>query len=147
MHPQILDILKKKGIEKFTPVQGEAFEPVLAGRDVIGRSRTGTGKTLAFGLPTMTRLVPVTVEKGTRDEASGRMRRGRKPSMLILCPTRELARQVQDELDKPARILGFETAVFHGGVSCKCHVHRAEAVLRRFSNLSYSFVGVFPFFR
>ena len=112
----MIDVLSNKGITHFTPVQGEAFDPILAGRDVIGRSRTGTGKTLAFGLPAMTRLVGILEKKGIRDER-GRMLRGRKPSMVILCPTRELARQVQEELAQAARPLGLFVEVFHGGVS------------------------------
>ena len=76
----------------------------------------GTGKTLAFGLPSLTRLVDICKEKGTRDE-NGRMRRGRKVSMVVLCPTRELARQVSDELESVARPLGLFVTVFHGGVS------------------------------
>mmetsp|Transcript_19272 Transcript_19272/g.41419 ORF Transcript_19272/g.41419 Transcript_19272/m.41419 type:complete len:795 (-) Transcript_19272:102-2486(-) len=113
---KVIDVLSGKGITTFTPVQGEAFEPVLKGRDVIGRSRTGTGKTLAFGLPSLTRLVDITMKKGTRDEM-GRMKRGRGVSMVVLCPTRELARQVSEELMSVARPLGFFVEVFHGGVS------------------------------
>jgi len=112
----VIDVLSSKGITHFTPVQGEAFDPIMARRDVIGRSRTGTGKTLAFGLPSLTRLVDMLEKTGKRDER-GRMQRGRNPSMLVLCPTRELARQVQDELSQVARPLGLFTEVFHGGVS------------------------------
>ena len=112
----MIDILSEKGITHFTPVQGEAFDHVLNGRDVIGRSRTGTGKTLAFGLPSITRLLQLYDQKGIRD-ASGRLARGRKVGMLVLCPTRELARQVQEELQTVARPLGLFTEVFHGGVS------------------------------
>ena len=114
---KVIDVLSEKGITKFTPVQGEAFDPVLAGRDVIGRSRTGTGKTLAFGLPSLTRLVTLLEQKGLRDPATGRMERGRPVSMLVLCPTRELARQVQEELAAVARPLRLFVDVFHGGVS------------------------------
>ena len=113
---KVIDVLSEKGITHFTPVQGEAFDPVVAGRDVIGRSRTGTGKTLAFGLPSLTRLVEMLEKKGFRDER-GRMARGRPVSMLVLCPTRELARQVQEELSAIARPLGLYSDVFHGGVS------------------------------
>jgi len=112
----VIDILSSKGITHFTPVQGEAFDPIVARRDVIGRSRTGTGKTLAFGLPSMTRMVEYTRDSGKR-ESNGRMAKGRKPSMIILCPTRELARQVQDELKQVGRPLGLFVEVFHGGVS------------------------------
>lgn len=98
-------------------MQGEAFDPVLAGRDVIGRSRTGTGKTLAFGLPAIARLNNQWFdENGYRDER-GQLARGRPVSMVVLCPTRELARQVQDELAGVARPLGLYVDVFHGGVS------------------------------
>lgn len=116
MSQDVIDVLSAKGIVRFTPVQAEAFGPVLARRDVIGRSRTGTGKTLAFGLPGLTRLVKIMEQKGFR-ESNGRMRRGRPVSMIILCPTRELARQVQDELSMVARPLGLFVDVFHGGVS------------------------------
>ena len=116
LDPKIIDILSEKGITKFTPVQAEAFVPVIAGRHVIGRSRTGTGKTLAFGLPSLTRLVNILKENGTMD-SRGQLRKGRKVSMVVLCPTRELARQVQEELAEVARPLGLFTEVFHGGVS------------------------------
>ena len=111
-----IDVLSGKGITHFTPVQGEAFDPIVNGRDVIGRSRTGTGKTLAFGLPSITRLLQLYDKKGVRSP-SGRLAQGRKVGMLILCPTRELARQVQEELDAVAKPLGLFSQVFHGGVS------------------------------
>jgi len=111
MNPEVIDLLSEKGITHFTPVQAEAFDPVYAGRDVIGRSRTGTGKTLAFGLPSMHKLAQTLQKEGKH------RRRGRLPSMIVLCPTRELARQVQDELSMVARPLGLFTTVFHGGVS------------------------------
>jgi superfamily II DNA/RNA helicase len=113
----VIDILSERGITKFTPVQAEAFDPILAGRDVIGRSRTGTGKTLAFGLPAMTRLLPLLEAKGYRDPRTGAMKRGRPVSMIVLCPTRELARQVQDELIAVSKPMGLFVTVFHGGVS------------------------------
>ena len=116
LDPQIIDVLSGKGITTFTPVQAEAFVPILSGSDVIGRSRTGTGKTLAFGLPSITRLVNLMNANGKMD-ARGNLRRGRKVSMVILCPTRELARQVQEELAEVARPLGLFSEVFHGGVS------------------------------
>ncbi|CAB9524755.1 dependent RNA helicase [Seminavis robusta] len=113
---RIIDILSEKGISQFTPVQGEAYLPVKRRRDVIGRSRTGTGKTLAFGLPGLARIVEHSQEKGSRNER-GQMQRGRPVSMVILCPTRELARQVSEELSLVARPLGLYVDVFHGGVS------------------------------
>lgn len=64
----------------------------------------------------MTRLVEQMVKKGFRSE-SGEMKRGRPTSMIILCPTRELARQVSEELSAAAKPLGMYVDVFHGGVS------------------------------
>ena len=107
----------EKGITEFTTVQTDAFDPVLDGKDVIVRSRTGTGKTLAFGMPSLTRLAATLEKTGTRDARTKKMRRGRPVSMLVLCPTRELARQVQGELSIVARPLRLTVEVFHGGVS------------------------------
>lgn len=116
MSQKVIDVLSEKGIVQFTEVQADAFTPVLEGRDVIGRSRTGTGKTLAFGIPSAHRLVKIAEETGKVD-SYGRRRKGRKVSMITLCPTRELARQVESELAEVARPLGLYTTVFHGGVS------------------------------
>lgn len=116
MNRNVIDALSAKGITHFTEVQGTSFAPVLAGRDVIGRSRTGTGKTLAFGIPALHRLEELAKSRGTVD-SYGRRRKGRKVSMIVLCPTRELARQVSEELDGIAKLMGLYTALFHGGVS------------------------------
>eukprot|EP00579_Thalassiosira_antarctica_P005142 CAMPEP_0201888666 /NCGR_PEP_ID=MMETSP0902-20130614/28149_1 /ASSEMBLY_ACC=CAM_ASM_000551 /TAXON_ID=420261 /ORGANISM="Thalassiosira antarctica, Strain CCMP982" /LENGTH=898 /DNA_ID=CAMNT_0048418983 /DNA_START=122 /DNA_END=2819 /DNA_ORIENTATION=- len=116
----IIDVLSHKGITHFTPVQAKAISPVLAGRDVIGRSRTGTGKTLAFGIPSLIRLVEIAKKNGNAEEmrdGSVRMRKGRLPSMIVLCPTRELARQVGEELGTVCKPLGLFAGIFHGGVS------------------------------
>jgi hypothetical protein len=116
MDQRVIDVLSSKGISKFTEVQGTAFEPILEGRDVIGRSRTGTGKTIAFGLPAAQRISKMAIDKGLVD-ANGRRRMGRKVSMIALCPTRELARQVEKEIAEVTRPLGLYSMVFHGGVS------------------------------
>jgi len=55
MKQEVVDLLSQKGITSFTSVQGTSFEPILSGRDMICRSRTGTGKTLAFGIPALHR--------------------------------------------------------------------------------------------
>ena len=114
--------------------------PVLAGRDVIGRSRTGTGKTLAFGMPSAVRLVKEAINKGNcevMEDGSGsvgRMKRGRLPSMIVMCPTRELARQVEGELREICKPLGLFTEVFHGGVSYDPQVSLCVCVCAVFYN-------------
>lgn len=112
---EVIDVLSNKTITSFTPVQAEAMEPAMAGRDLIGRSRTGTGKTLAFGLPSVMRLYNLGAGRVSKDGV--RARRGRKPSMIVLAPTRELARQVAEELTQVAKPLNLDVALFHGGVS------------------------------
>jgi len=75
------------GFETLTPIQSESIPPILEGKDVIGQAQTGTGKTLAFGLPII-EMLP---------------RRGISPEAVILCPTRELAVQVAEELMRLAK--------------------------------------------
>lgn len=135
---EIIDVLSHKGITRFTPVQAKAMRPVLAGRDVIGRSRTGTGKTLAFGIPSLLRLVEVAKANGDAEvmrDGSVRMARGRLPSMIVLCPTRELARQVGDELAAVCKPLGLFSTVFHGGVSYDPQVSCTVVIARVFKHL------------
>ncbi|CAM9605684.1 unnamed protein product, partial [Phaeothamnion confervicola] len=114
-------LLAERGITAFTPVQTASYDPILAGRDIIARSRTGTGKTIAFGLPVIQRLAR---EDREAHEAAGgapgsviRRASGRGPRMLIICPTRELARQVSEELVLLARPHGLAVDCFHGGVA------------------------------
>ncbi len=80
----VVSRLEERGITVPSPIQAEALPHALAGKDVLGRARTGTGKTLAFALPIVTRL-----------EAS--RERGRAPRAIVLAPTRELAKQVAKE--------------------------------------------------
>lgn len=94
-----LAVLTKKGFTNPTPIQHQVIPGALEGKDVIGIAQTGTGKTLAFGIPMIQRLGTV---KG----------RG-----LILAPTRELAIQIETELLKVAGPLGLRTAVLIGGTS------------------------------
>ena len=133
MEQDVIDVLSEKGITRFTEVQGAAFKPALEGKDLIGRSRTGTGKTLAFGIPALHRLVKLGVEKGIT-QPNGRRVRGRNVSMVVLCPTRELARQVGEELTQIARPLNLFTTVFHGGVSydpqvCRCGIKGSTSII------------------
>jgi ATP-dependent RNA helicase DeaD len=91
----------ERGYERPTPVQVATFRPVRDGKDVIVRSKTGTGKTAAFGLPMLERV------------SDGR----RKPSALIMCPTRELAIQVADEVASLAKHRDLSVVTIYGGAS------------------------------
>jgi ATP-dependent RNA helicase RhlE len=98
----ILTALEEKGYSVPTPVQEEAIPQILAGRDILGSAQTGTGKTAAFCIPVLQKLI-----------AS----RGRNIRALILTPTRELAIQVSDNLKLYGKNLPLSSTVVYGGVS------------------------------
>ena len=85
------------------PIQSATLPATLAGRDVLGRGKTGSGKTIAFAIPLVTRL-------------TGGQRTPRRPRGLILLPTRELALQVQRTVEPLAQAAGLRTVVVFGGV-------------------------------
>jgi ATP-dependent RNA helicase RhlE len=97
--PKLMEVLSKQGFETPTPIQRQSIPVAIAGKDMIGIAQTGTGKTLAFGIPMLQRLV-ITKSKG-----------------LVLVPTRELAVQVNESLKQIGRSLGLKTAVVIGGES------------------------------
>ncbi|XP_023762182.1 DEAD-box ATP-dependent RNA helicase 9, mitochondrial [Lactuca sativa] len=101
---EIVNALAKKGITKLFPIQRAVLEPAMQGRDMIGRARTGTGKTLAFGIPIMDKITRFNQKNG----------KGRNPLAIILAPTRELARQVEKEFYEAAPNL--DTLCVYGGV-------------------------------
>ncbi|MCR3739668.1 Superfamily II DNA and RNA helicase [Actinomadura glauciflava] len=98
--PVLVSALVRQGIEAPFPIQAAAIPDVMGGHDVLGRGKTGSGKTLAFGLPLLARL-------------SGRKAAPKRPLALILVPTRELAQQVQTNLEPLGRGLGlrFKTVI------------------------------------
>ncbi len=98
--PPLLTVVRELGFEQLSPIQEQSIPVLLEGRDLIGQSKTGSGKTAAFALPLLQR-----VELGTR-ELQG----------LVLCPTRELSAQVARELRKLGRYLnGLVVASLAGG--------------------------------
>ncbi|UZN01828.1 DEAD/DEAH box helicase [Cellulomonas sp. S1-8] len=88
------------------PIQTATLPDTLRGADVLGRGRTGSGKTLAFALPVVARLA-----------ASGTQRRARRPRALVLCPTRELATQIEAVFAPLAAAAGLRTTTIFGGVA------------------------------
>ncbi len=97
--PKILDILKATKITQPTPIQAQSIPVAITGKDIVGIAQTGTGKTLAFGIPTIQRLA----------EIGGRA--------LIVLPTRELASQVDVSIRSIGQRIGLRTAVLIGGES------------------------------
>jgi superfamily II DNA/RNA helicase len=98
--------LAGQGIDSAFPIQSATLPDSLAGRDVLGRGRTGSGKTIAFALPLVARLA-----------SSGTRTRPGHPRALVLLPTRELATQVHETIAPLAKALGLTTTTVFGGVS------------------------------
>ncbi len=96
------------GAETPFPIQAATIPDVLAGKDVLGRGKTGSGKTIAFGAPLVERLM--------ENEGGKNRKPGRKPRALILAPTRELAMQIDRTVQPIARSVGLFTTTIVGGV-------------------------------
>ncbi len=100
--------LAEMGATSPFPIQAATIPDVLAGKDVLGRGRTGSGKTIAFGAPLVEKLM---------EHGGGTKRRmGRAPRALILAPTRELALQIDRTVQPIARSVGLFTTQIYGGV-------------------------------
>ena len=96
----IVKAVTEMGFENFTPIQEKAMPIMMDGRDLIGQSQTGTGKTAAFAIPVLEKVDPVI----------------KRPQVLILCPTRELAVQVANEFNKISKYMsGVRSVAVYGG--------------------------------
>ena len=111
-HPHIATAIQECGYTIPTPIQQQAIPPVLEGRDLLGLAQTGTGKTAAFVLPTLQRLLD-----GPRKTIRA----------LIVAPTRELAEQIHSYIEKMAHLTNLRSAVIYGGVSKLTQVKKIRA--------------------
>ncbi|MBP3078505.1 RNA helicase [Streptomyces sp. 604F] len=105
--------LAQNGVTKPFPIQAATIPDALAGKDILGRGRTGSGKTLSFGLPLLASLAGGHTEK-------------KKPRGVILTPTRELAMQVADALQPYGDVLGLRMKVVCGGTSMGNQIYALE---------------------
>ncbi|MER5304865.1 DEAD/DEAH box helicase [Streptomyces lasiicapitis] len=105
--------LARNGVHTPFPIQAATIPDALAGKDILGRGRTGSGKTLSFGLPALARLADGYTEK-------------KKPRAVILTPTRELAMQVADALQPYGDVLGLKMKVVCGGTSMGNQIYALE---------------------
>lgn len=101
----LMQAVKEAGFTTPSAIQQEVIPHILAGRDLIGQAQTGTGKTVAFGLPALHLL-----------------QQNPGAQMLVMTPTRELAKQVSDELFRFGRHLGIKTAIICGGKAFKAQI-------------------------
>ena len=95
----ILRAITEMGFEESTPIQEKTIPLAMEGRDLIGQAQTGTGKTAAFGIPLINKI-------NVKEE---------RISALIMCPTRELAIQVAEEIEKLGRFKGIRSLPIYGG--------------------------------
>ncbi|MDT8916133.1 DEAD/DEAH box helicase [Amycolatopsis sp. PS_44_ISF1] len=109
----LVDALAAQGVTEPFPIQAATLPHTLAGRDVLGRGRTGSGKTYGFVLPLLSRLA-----------AGPTRRRPGRPRALILAPTRELATQIEAAILPLGRALGLKTTTIFGGVSAGPQITR-----------------------
>ena len=110
----LVSALRRQGIERSFPIQAEVIPHILAERDVAAQAPTGSGKTLAFGLPVLQRLAD-----------SGAARPG-KPRGLVLAPTRELARQITDDLLELGARCGVRVGALYGGLPFAPQIEQLE---------------------
>ena len=103
----LLRAISDEGYTAPTPIQAKAIPPLLDGRDLLGVAQTGTGKTAAFALPLLHRLLKA---------------HGKGPCALVLAPTRELATQIAKETQTLAKFTRIKTVTIYGGVSMRHQV-------------------------
>jgi len=135
----IVRTLGELGADTPFPIQAATIPDAVAGRDVLGRARTGSGKTIAFGAALVERLLKLKADGAFGDPSPQRDRRRRgerveraprkavrNPKALILAPTRELALQIDRTVQPIARSVGFYTAQLVGGVPIDPQIHALE---------------------
>lgn len=112
LHPRVREGIKTAGYSVPTPIQVQAIPPVLEGRDVMGLAQTGTGKTAAFVLPVLNRLM-----EGSRRQVRG----------LIIAPTRELAEQIHQAIGVLGKATRLRSAAVYGGVGLGPQIEKLRA--------------------
>ncbi len=115
LSPRLMKILEDQGLDKPTPIQARAIPEVMNGRDVMGLAQTGTGKTLAFGLPLLHHAISV----GTKPA-------DRKARALVLAPTRELVNQIAEQLYNFTKGSHLKVNRVVGGASINTQIKRLE---------------------
>jgi superfamily II DNA/RNA helicase len=118
--PEICDALERAGITTPFAIQEMTLSVALLGTDLIGQARTGTGKTLAFGIPVLQRSIAPT------NPAYADLPQG-KPQALIVAPTRELALQVSNDLALASKDMGLRVLTVYGGVGYEPQLEALDA--------------------
>ncbi len=112
LNPGILRAIEEMGFEQMSPIQAQAIPVVLQGKDIVGQAQTGTGKTAAFGIPLLQKINP----------------KEKYLQAVVLCPTRELAIQVAEEIRKLANFLhGIKILPVYGGQEISKQIRSLKA--------------------
>lgn len=112
LNPSIIRAIEEMGFEEMSPIQAKAIPVLLEGRDVVGQAQTGTGKTAAFGIPLLQRINP----------------KERQLQAIVLCPTRELAIQVAEEIRKLGNFMhGIKILPVYGGQEISKQIRSLKA--------------------
>ncbi len=115
---KILQAVRDSGYEAPTPIQAQAIPIILNGKDMLGCAQTGTGKTAAYALPVLQRLVSIKNDNS--------MKTKRKISVLVVAPTRELAIQIKDSFNIYGKYTGLRNTVVYGGVGQNPQVKKLQ---------------------
>ena len=115
---KILQAVRDSGYEAPTPIQAQAIPIILNGKDMIGCAQTGTGKTAAYALPILQRLVSIKNNNNIKNK--------RKISVLVVAPTRELAIQIKDSFNIYGKYTGLRNTVVYGGVGQNPQVKKLQ---------------------
>ncbi|MEI2766123.1 MAG: DEAD/DEAH box helicase [Dermatophilaceae bacterium] len=121
VHPDVVAALGELGIVHPFPIQAMTLPVALGGHDIIGQAKTGTGKTLGFGIPILQRVV------APEDEGFAQLARPGKPQALAVAPTRELAVQVAGDLERAGVRRGIRVLTVYGG---RAYEPQVEALRR-----------------
>jgi len=111
LHPKVLGGVKNAGYETPTPIQSQAIPKIMAGHDIMGLAQTGTGKTAAFALPILHRLM-----QGPRKQVRA----------LVIAPTRELAEQINDSLLELGQQTRLKSITVYGGVGVNPQIEKLK---------------------
>ncbi|WP_372452747.1 DEAD/DEAH box helicase [Pseudonocardia nigra] len=115
VRPEIVRALAEAGIERTFAIQELTLPLALAGEDVIGQARTGTGKTLGFGVPLLQRIVPPAEQPAANADGEAADRTKDVPQALVVVPTRELCVQVAKDIADAGQHLGVRVTAIYGG--------------------------------
>jgi superfamily II DNA/RNA helicase len=121
IHPDIISALADAGITQPFPIQAMTLPVALSGHDIIGQAKTGTGKTLGFGVPMLNSIL------APGDEGFDALPRPGKPQALAVAPTRELAVQVAGDLERAGKNRGIRVLTVYGG---RAYEPQVEALRR-----------------